>query len=715
MARTLVRRRVTVALVAALASVGMTAATAHAVLPEGGLAQLPGLAGCLTTAGLSEDGASTCSAVPSLTAPESAIVSPDGRNLYVGSYNSSSPTLPSTMTIFSRDLAAGTVTPLPGKAGCISTDGSSAAGANTCDTARGFIGDAGDGLDLAITSDGRWAYMTAQNQTPASKGDILIFQRDPSTGALTQLAGLPGCISSDGSSQGGASTCQTDISLGSPQGISISSDDRFVYAVDYFTPYRIHVFRRNADGTLTSIQCLEQAPAAFPCGAARVAGNSQSLVISPDGTHAYSGSYSVGISAFDRDPSTGILGQLPGAAGCLSTTGNDDTGAATCTKARVLSGSYVARISPNGQTLYETASGDSGLSVFHINPDGSLTQLAGAQGCITSNGKDSDGASTCAVGRQVDNLYGAAMSPDGRTVYESNDDQLVAGVAIFSLDPATGAATQLSGLAGCVSTDGSSGGVAGVCSDGRGLSRGYGMALSPDGRFLYQANEHKQVSGVAVFARETAPTCAATSAAVPHGTPAAISLKCTDADGDPVAVSVLGPPAHGKLGTVSAGTVTYTPAASYHGVDSFTFTGSDGVNTSAPATATLTVRSKFAGSSLVSRTLVVDAHGNVKVRVRCPADAPSGSCADVMSLYSSKGKLPRSARAKKAQLLGKGRFSVKAGKTATERFRLNKAGRKLARSHRRFSARLSLKSTSGAQASARHLFKVTVKHAKKRR
>jgi hypothetical protein len=48
---------------------------------------------------------------------------------------------------------------------------------------------------------------------------------------------------------------------------------------------------------------------------------------------------------------------------------------------------------------------------------------------------------------------------------------------------------------------------------------------------------------------------------------------------------------HGVLGPVDqvAGVVTYFPSAGYAGSDGFTFSASDATNTSAPATATLSV------------------------------------------------------------------------------------------------------------------------------
>ena len=62
----------------------------------------------------------------------------------------------------------------------------------------------------------------------------------------------------------------------------------------------------------------------------------------------------------------------------------------------------------------------------------------------------------------------------------------------------------------------------------------------------------------------------------------------TDPDGDALTFLVTGTPAHGSL-TGTGANRTYTPAADYHGADSFTFTVSDGTSTSLPATVTITV------------------------------------------------------------------------------------------------------------------------------
>ena len=187
-------------------------------------------------------------------------------------------------------------------------------------------------------------------------------------------------------------------------------------------------------------------------------GDSQSIVISPDGLSAYSGDFNHGISIFDRDPGTGLLTQKSGTAGCISNDGNDNTGSATCGVGRVLGGSYPIVISPTGGMLYVPAFQNHGLAIFKVNPDGTLSQPAGSAGCITIDGKDQNGSSTCTVGRAINAPYGAALSGDGSTLYVTDDSTAPGGIAAFSLNRSTGQPTQLPGLAGCITSDGSSNG-----------------------------------------------------------------------------------------------------------------------------------------------------------------------------------------------------------------------------------------------------------------
>lgn len=84
------------------------------------------------------------------------------------------------------------------------------------------------------------------------------------------------------------------------------------------------------------------------------------------------------------------------------------------------------------------------------------------------------------------------------------------------------------------------------------------------------------------------PAANAQTVSVTEDTPKALTLTGTDPNGDPLSYAVVTPPVKGVLsGTPPA--LTYTPELNANGVDSFTFTVSDGVNISPPATVTLNI------------------------------------------------------------------------------------------------------------------------------
>jgi hypothetical protein len=76
-----------------------------------------------------------------------------------------------------------------------------------------------------------------------------------------------------------------------------------------------------------------------------------------------------------------------------------------------------------------------------------------------------------------------------------------------------------------------------------------------------------------------------------------ISITLTGSDPDNPALvltfAIAAPPAHGTLGRLNAtaGKVTYTPDVNFQGIDSFTYTVSNGTNKSAPGKVTLNVSS----------------------------------------------------------------------------------------------------------------------------
>ena len=85
------------------------------------------------------------------------------------------------------------------------------------------------------------------------------------------------------------------------------------------------------------------------------------------------------------------------------------------------------------------------------------------------------------------------------------------------------------------------------------------------------------------------PVAAPVSAATPRDTPTTVALVGTDVEDPVLTYAVATGPAHGTV-TIDGATATYTPATSYVGADSFTYTVRDsGGLVSAPATVSLTV------------------------------------------------------------------------------------------------------------------------------
>jgi DNA-binding beta-propeller fold protein YncE len=74
---------------------------------------------------------------------------------------------------------------------------------------------------------------------------------------------------------------------------------------------------------------------------------------------------------------------------------------------------------------------------------GSLSRIAGEEGCIRA-----DRVPGCTALRGLDDIYSAAISPDGRTLYVVSAEP--PGIATVRRNPSTGALTQLPGSAGCL-------------------------------------------------------------------------------------------------------------------------------------------------------------------------------------------------------------------------------------------------------------------------
>jgi DNA-binding beta-propeller fold protein YncE len=306
-----------------------------------------------------------------------------------------------------------------------------------------------------------------------------------STGALIQPPGTDGCVSEDGTGR----ACADGRALLGPETVTVSPDGRHVYVASYFGNSLAVLSRDIATGRLVQSSditgCVSEDGTAGTCVDVTALVTPEFVTVSPDGKNVYAVTDTGNsVVVFSRDRITGALTQLSGVAGCVS---EDGTGGA-CAIGKGLLGGESAALSPDGKNLYVASRISGAVAVFSRNAmTGALTQLSGIAGCVSEDGT----GGACADGK---GLYGAitvAVSPDGRNVYVGSLDTSV--VVVFSRNRTTGELTQLSGIAGCVSEDGTGS----ACADGKGLNNDRSVALSRDGRHVYVAAE--LCTAVAVF------------------------------------------------------------------------------------------------------------------------------------------------------------------------------------------------------------------------
>jgi len=390
--------------------------------------------------------------------------------------------------VASAAVTRGALTQLTGATGCLAYDALSEDGAGTCTDVRHLKG----ASDLLVSPDGANVYVS-QYQDPYG---ITVYRRDAATGALTQLAGTDGCITQTGASvDEGAGTCSNgrDIYAGEGHGLAVSPDGAYVYGPSY--KGGITVFHRDAaTGALTQLAgtdgCYtadgsseDDGPGTCTTTPALTDGFVYALTMSADGRFLYSPyAYKSGaekILTFARDAATGAL--TPVAGGCLSR-----VAAPGCNVTRQVGYGEHLSITPDGRHAYAAQYSTDGVAVLNRDPaTGLLSQPAGLDGCISNDGGSEAGAGTCRDVRAIEGAFDTMVSKDGTTLWVMGYSSY--SVATFRIDPATGALTQLPGTEGCISYDGSSEDGPGTCTDGRGQYYPYGLALSPDGRTLYQA------------------------------------------------------------------------------------------------------------------------------------------------------------------------------------------------------------------------------------
>jgi DNA-binding beta-propeller fold protein YncE len=349
----------------------------------GALGQGAGPAGCVAA-----KSAHGCGPALGLNEPNSVAVSPDGRSVYATSRAGNS------VTSFRRNPKSGALRQLsPARSGCIS--GLAIPG---CTAGRALVAP-----DVVVVSpDGRNVYVGS-----FFGNSVAAFARDPSTGALTQLAGTAGCIAE--ATEG----CATGLALKSVEGLAVSGNGASVYAGTALSNAVVELTRDPSSGALAQATdgsgCIVDTPLTG-CATGRELVGANAVAVSPGDENVYVTSLlSNSVTSFGR-ASTGVLTQKEGTAGCLIYLRS-----AGCSFGRALAAPEGLAVSPEGSNVYVAAFESGAIDVLSVGrKNGSVAQKPGSAGCLAS-----ESLRGCARARALRGVSSIALSPDGRYLYST--------------------------------------------------------------------------------------------------------------------------------------------------------------------------------------------------------------------------------------------------------------------------------------------------------
>jgi DNA-binding beta-propeller fold protein YncE len=315
---------------------------------------------------------------------------------------------------------------------------------------------------VAVSADGKNVYATSFRSS-----SIASFQRNPSTGALTQATDGTGCLAA-----GSIPGCASARGLEGADVVAVSRDGRNVYTGSFIGNTVAAFARSPSGGALTQLfgtgGCISEG-GSDGCATAIAMSAVEGLAVSGDGNNVYAAA--PGSNALDvlaRDPSTGALTQLTGGVGCFT-----NAPLAGCTTGRWLGGADAVALSPDGKSAYVAASLTNSVANFTRTPStGQLAQASGTTGCAIFVL-----AVACTLGRTLILPEGLTVSPDGANVYVASF--LPGSIDVFDRTASTAALMEKPRRPGCLIDPRFD------CVHAQAMRGASSVAVSPDGKNVY--------------------------------------------------------------------------------------------------------------------------------------------------------------------------------------------------------------------------------------
>ena len=275
--------------------------------------------------------------------------------------------------------ASGSLTQLPGAAGCLNRTGSGG-----CATARAVA----DPLALAVSRDGKSLYAAGG---VGSLGAVGVFARDRSTGRLRHLSGKAGCLARLPSR-----VCGTGRGLETPAAIAVARDGRIV-AIAGRGGRAVGLYRRSASGALTATGCF-QTRAMPGCREARGLEQVSALAFTPNGRVLVAGSRA-GLVSFRYEAGRLSLAQVVPTAGTVA-----------------------LAFTPDSAFVYAVGGGGAHgwMDVFALGNDGHMSRIQ----CV-----EQGETAACQPATGLEQPADVAVAPDDRYVYVASS--VSGAVAVF--------------------------------------------------------------------------------------------------------------------------------------------------------------------------------------------------------------------------------------------------------------------------------------------